>query len=127
MKAFVVEAELLQAADLEVLNQHIGTRRKPPHDLPSALGGEIGDDRALATIAGVEIRRRTLASGPDEGRAPATRIIALRAFDLDDVGAEIGQGLTDPGAGQDARELDHPDSGKRAHAFGEPFAGDSVA
>src|SRR5208337_4147698 len=107
----------LQAADLEVFDQHVRPRREPPHDLAPTFAREIGDDRALAAVAAVEISCSALAVGLDERRPPAARVVAFRALDLDDVGAEIGQCLPDPRAGQNARELDDPDSGKRAHAF----------
>jgi hypothetical protein len=42
----------------------------------------------------------------DKGRAPAPGVVARAgAFDLDDVGAEIGEQLPGPGAGQHARKL----------------------
>ncbi len=64
----------------------------------------------------MEIGRRPLALGLEERRTPAARVVALRALDLDDVGAEVGQRLPDPRARENAREFDDLDSGKRAHA-----------
>ncbi len=116
LQAPVVEAKLRKAADLEILDQHVRARREAPHDLAPALGREVGDDRALAAVAAVKIRGRPLAAGLDERRAPAAGVIAFRALDLDDVGAEVRQRLPDPGTGENARELDDADPGERAHA-----------
>src|SRR5208282_3188936 len=90
-------------------------RREPAHDLASALGGEVGDDRALAAVAAVKIGGRALAFGLDERRTPAARVVALWALGFDHVGAEVGQRLPDPRAGEDAREFDDADAGKGAH------------
>ena len=115
-EALVVEAEFLQAPDLEILDQHVRARRKAPHDLAPPLGREIGDDRAFAAVAGVEIGGRTLAFRFDERRSPGARLVALRALDLDDVGAKIGERLAGRRARQHARELDDPHPSKRARA-----------
>src|SRR6185369_11320083 len=48
-----------------------------------------------------------------EWRTPAARVIATgctvfrRLLDLDDLGAEVGKHLRRPGAGEDAREVEH--------------------
>ena len=69
-------------------------------------GAEIDGDGFLATVAAVEIGGGLLAFMLDEGRTPATGVIALGRFDLDDLGTQIGQRLPDPGACEDARKLD---------------------
>jgi hypothetical protein len=60
-----------------------------------------------------ELLPRLVAWIVDEGRAPASGVVALGALDLDHLGAEIGQGLADPRAGENARQLDHLKSGQR--------------
>jgi hypothetical protein len=35
-----------------------------------------------------------------------SRVITFRRLDLNHIGAEIGEGLPDPGAGQDASQFD---------------------
>ena len=48
-----------------------------------------------------------------EGRSPAARVVAgAGALDLDHVGAEIGQDLPRPGAGENAGEFEHAYSGQ---------------
>ena len=86
---------------------------EPAHDLAPAFGPEIGDDRAFAPVAGMEIGGGGLAAGIDEGRSPGSGLVAFRALDLDHVGAEISERLPDRGAREHPRELDHPDPGKR--------------
>jgi hypothetical protein len=50
-----------------------------------------------------------------EGRAPGPGIVAgPGAFDLDDVGAEIGEDLSGPGAGQNSGEFENAQSSQRA-------------
>ncbi len=50
----------------------------------------------------------------DEGRAPAAGVVAgALALDLDDVGAEIGEDLAGPGAGQDAGEFEDAQARQR--------------
>ena len=58
----------------------------------------------------------------DEGRAPGAGVVAgLGALHLDDVGAEVGQHLARPGAGQDAGEFEDAQTGQRTrhdHSLG---------
>jgi hypothetical protein len=50
-----------------------------------------------------------------EGRAPGAGIVAAPgAFDLDDVGAEIGEDLSGPGAGQNAGKFEDAQSSQGA-------------
>ena len=56
-----------------------------------------------------------LAVGPfDERRAPGSGVVSRSlTFDFDDVGAQIGEHLARPGAGQDAGKLENAEAGKR--------------
>jgi hypothetical protein len=48
-----------------------------------------------------------------ERRSPGSRVVTRAGpFDLDDVGAEIGQGLRAPGAREHARQVQDTDAGK---------------
>ena len=50
-----------------------------------------------------------------KGRTPAARIVAGdRPLDLDDIGAEVAQQLSGPGAGQNAGEVENTDVRERA-------------
>ena len=91
-------------------------RRQLPHDLLAFRRFEVGNHAALAAIAGMIIARPKIRAvgALDERRAPGARVIAgLRAFDLDDVGAEIGEQLPGPGAGENASKFENADAGKR--------------
>ena len=63
-EALVVEAVLRQAAELEILDQHVGARRELLDDALAFLGLEIDRDRALAAIAG------EIVGGAAGGRRP---------------------------------------------------------
>ncbi len=84
------------------------------------LGLEIDRDRAFAAIAGMVVGGRELVAvgALDERRAPAARVVARAgALDLDHVGAEIGEDLPRPGAGQNARELENTNARERSRHF----------
>ena len=129
LEALVVQPVFLQAAELEVLDQHVGCGDELSHGL-SALGRrEIERDGALAAIAGVVIGgRQVFPVVPfHEGRPPFAGIVAaLRVLHLDDVGAEVGQHLPGPGTGKDAGKLDDADALERWFGH-DVLGGSSVA
>src|SRR5690348_7112978 len=105
----VVEAELCKAANLEILDQHVRSRRELADDAASFLALEIKLDRTFAAVGGVEIGRSemTAIGRLDEGRTPAAGVVAgSLALDLHHVGAEIGENLPCPGPRQDPRKLE---------------------
>ncbi len=120
--AFVVEAEFGQAADLEVLDQNVGLGRQLADDAAAFVALEIQFDRALAAVGSMEIGRAQIAAigGFHERRAPAAGIVAgALALDLDDVGAQVGQGLPGPGTGQNTGEFEDADTRQRLRHFSE--------
>src|SRR6185503_10094276 len=113
----IVEPEPGKPAGLEVLDHHIRARRELLHDAPAVVGLEVDRDRTFAAIARVIIRGRHLRAVPalDKGRTPPARVVARAgALDLYDIGAEIGEDLPRPRAGQNARKLKNADAGKRS-------------
>ena len=57
----------------------------------------------------------------DERRAPAARVVARAgALDLHHVGAEVGEDLPRPRAGQNARKLENANTGKRSRHVMSP-------
>ena len=64
----------------------------------------------------MEIGGRALAFRLDERRSPGPRLVALRALDLDDVGAEIGERLPGGRAGEHAREFENAQAGERGRS-----------
>src|SRR5690606_3414387 len=115
LQAVIVEPVLLQAVELEVLDQHVGGGGAPAHRLRAFRRGEIDGDRALAPVGRVIIGgRQVLAVRPGyEGRTQFARVVAaVRVLDLDHVRAEVGQHLAGPRTGKDAGELDDADTGE---------------
>ena len=107
-----IEAVARHVANLEVFDQHVALRHQAP-DQRLAFGvGQIDRDRAFVAVA-AEVVGGLGGVGASavfqEGRAPAARVVATgvaiagRSFDLDHIGAEVGQGLRAPGAGEHAR------------------------
>ncbi len=114
-QAFIIETVFGEAADLEVLEQNVGLRGKPAHRLLPLCGRKVQNDRPLAAVARVKIGgiQPFVAFAFHEGRSPGPGVVSGRALDLDDVGAEIGKGLPDPGARQYAGKFEHPDALER--------------
>jgi hypothetical protein len=109
-EAFVIEPELGQAADLEILDQHVGTRGEFLDNAAAVVALEIEFDRTLAAIGAVKIGGAEMAAGGglDEWRSPGAGVIAgAFALDLDHVGAEIGEDLARPRPGEDTGKLKH--------------------
>ena len=105
---FVGEAEPVEGARPEVLDEHVRRLQEPPQDVAPRAGSlRFRVMPALAAVDGEEVD----ALAVHEGRSPAAGVVALgRLLDLDDVGAGVGQGLRAVGAGQDAREVDDADA-----------------
>ena len=121
LQPLVVQAEFLEAADLEILDHDIGVGGEPPHERAALFRVEIRLDAALAAIAAVEIGSAELFAIVrfHEGRAPLARIVALaRALDFHDVGAEVGEELAGPGSGENAGEFEDAYTGERFGHFG---------
>ncbi len=102
-EARVIEAVLLQAADLEVLHQHIALCGHF-EDQRLAFGlRHVKRDGALVAVAGGEVGglKRVVSLGIlEERRPPVARVVARAgALDLDHIGAQVGQHLGAPGAG----------------------------
>jgi hypothetical protein len=116
LQAFVVQAVLGQAAHLEVFNQDVALQRQFAHQLGAARRGDVQRHRQLVAVGGQVIRsfggvvaRLVL----QVRRPPGPRVVARAgAFDLDDLGAEVGEVLGAPGTRQDAGEIQHAYAGK---------------
>ena len=112
----IVETELLQAADLEILDQHVRARRELLDDALALGGLEIELDRTLAAVGAMEIGRRQVAAvgGRHERRAPGAGVVARAlALHLDHVGAEIGENLARPRPRQNAGKLQNAQTSQR--------------
>ncbi len=95
----VAEPEALERARLEVRDHHVRALAQPTCEL--AVGGvaEVEDDRALVAIRGMVVGGAALRI---RRRRPASRVVAVRRLDLDDVGAQVAERL------RDERAREHP-------------------
>jgi hypothetical protein len=106
----VIEAVTGQRADLEIFDDDVGLAAEIADDAPAVGRGEVDGDRLLAAIA-AEIVSGFGRVAPvrvlQKRRPPAARVVAAaRLFDLDDLGAEVGEQLRAPRAGKHARQID---------------------
>ena len=77
------------------------------------LVSEIGDNRTLPPIGGVVIGGFTFSMvALNPGWTPFAGPIAIGAFHLDHVGAEVGEDLASPRPCQDARKFEDFQPGK---------------
>src|SRR6185436_18624291 len=102
-----------EIADPEVLDQHGTACGEITHQSLAARLREIHRDRFLPAVHRQVVRRlaglmsRAVA---EPGRSPAARLVAgLRALDLDDLGAEVGEALGGPRTREGAGEVEDAD------------------
>ena len=82
------QPELFNAVGTEVFDQHVAPGEQVVAD-PAAVGvPHVEGDGPLAAVAGEEVRGER----PEKRRPPAAGVVAgTGAFELDDVGAEVGE------------------------------------
>ena len=97
------QAEALERTRPEVLDEHVGLVEEREEDV--AVGGdlEVEDDRALVAID--ELPPQALAVARVAPRQ-ATKGVAVRVLDLDDVGAEVGEVARAVRTGEHGRQID---------------------
>jgi len=100
-------------ADLEVLEHHVAMQHQLAQQGLAFAARDVDRERALAAVGRQVIGRflRIVALRiPGIWRTPGAGVVAgAGALDLDHVGAEVGQVLRAPGAGQHARQVEHAD------------------
>ncbi len=107
---FVAQAQLFRTADLEVLDHHVAARGQLAGQLQARFALQVQRDRALVAVGAVEVRGIARA----DAQAPVAGVIAAgRVFDLDDVGAEVGQRHRAHRPRQHARQVQYPHAGQR--------------
>ena len=102
-------------AGTEILQHHVGAVDQVPEDLE--VGGALRSSTDAALVAVPQHEGRALAL--DEGRRAADRI-ALRAFDLDHVGAHVGELHAAERTRQMRRQVEDHQPVERAHAIYSP-------
>ena len=115
MQRLPAEAQPLHHAGPEILQHHVGAVDQIPEDLE--IGGVLEVEPDAALVAVPQHEGRALAF--DEGRR-AAHGIALRAFDLDDVGAEIAQLHAAERARQVRRQVEDHQAVERARHVYSP-------
>ena len=118
--------------DLVVLDEDMGVLHQLA-DEGLALGlGDVAGDGALVAV-GAQVVGGFGGVGavppPQKRRTPAAGVVATgvavagRALNLDDVGAEVGQGLCAPGSGEHAGQVEYADTIQSVHAVIVAHAG----
>ena len=110
----IVQPITRHVADLEVLDNHIAMHNKLTNQRLAFGFGNVTGQRTLvaigAQVVGNLLRLRALRVF-QEGRASGPRVVAgAGAFDLDHVGAEVGERLGAPGAREHAGEVEDADA-----------------
>ena len=104
------EAEPVEHAGAEVLEQHVGAGDEPGQRLAALVGLQVEGHRLLVAVARQEVRRDRLVVGAHEGRSPATRLVAAPGgLDLDDAGAHVGEHHPAVGPGEGPGQVDDDD------------------
>ena len=93
----------------EILDDHVGDPDQLPEDLPPLLQFQVEDQALLVAVQADEIAAAVLAGLAGKG-AVFPRIVPLRRFEMDHLGAEIGQKHRRRRCGQDVAQIDDPDS-----------------
>ncbi len=113
----VVEAEPVEPADAEVLDEHVGAPQEAPQHGRAVGCLEVEPDRAL-----VAVDREVVRGGPgivrpgqsraDPWRAPRPRPVPVGRLDLDHVGPEVGEEHRAEGSREDRRAVGDADPGQ---------------
>ena len=114
LEPVVVETPLLQRADLEVLDQHVGLADQPGQHFLTGLHRHVQRDRSLVAVDAEVVRRFT----GGKRRPPAARVVARAGrFDLDHIGAHVTEHHRAQGAREDARQIKHANASQGALGF----------
>jgi len=107
------EAAAIEASGTHCLDDGVGIAHELEERLASDLGAEVENDALLAPADVQEEERDAFDDRPRH--TPA--VVTLRRFDLDDVGAEIGE-VGREVARPEHRNLDDAQAGERSRSFG---------
>ncbi len=104
------DAALLERARQEILDEDVGPRRPPAHELPSVRRPEVHGRRFLPPVHGEEVGRLPV----ERGRLPAARDVAAPGIlHLDDARAEVREEHRRERPREDAREVEDDDAVQR--------------
>ncbi len=108
-----VEAQPLQGAGPEVLDEHVGGVDEAEERVAFGRRLEVEGDRALVAPDQLPPEGDVVVGVPP-AHAPGAVTAAVGTLDLDDVGPEVPEVPRRPGAGDDGGQVEHPDVGERA-------------
>ena len=122
-QVLVAEARAIEHAAAEILDHHVALLRQFA-DHPLAFGClEVEGKAALVAVGEAELRRAVPPVVLVVGLADDAEGIEVGArFDLDHVGAEIGEHRRRVGAGRQQPEVEHADAGEGSSALCLPSA-----
>jgi hypothetical protein len=103
----VVDAQAVLHVGAVVLDHHVGVADELEEDLASLRRLQVEGHRPLVAVEVLEIRALARTAHA------LVRVDARRRFDLDHVGAEVGELLDAGRAGADAGEVEHAQAGER--------------
>ena len=111
---------LLERARQEVLDEDVGLRRPPSHELLALRRPEIHGGGFLAPVHGEEVRGLPVPRGR---LPPARNVAAARVLDLDDARPHVREEHRRDGPREDAREVEDDDAVERRSTHGSGESG----
>ncbi|MNN21727.1 hypothetical protein D3C81_1350590 [compost metagenome] len=114
---FVSQSEPLHHAGAEVLDDDVGTIDQLAHNADALGRLQVHGNRTLVAIDALEIAAVVAQRVVFTERAGEARAVAGHGFDLDDVGAVVGQDLRAERAGEHLREVDDAQAGQRTRGL----------
>jgi hypothetical protein len=115
----VAQAQLLQRASAVVLGQHVRVTNQAHQHFAALFMLQVDRDSALVPVHHEERRGHAV----DPRLAVSARVVAAgKLFDLDHVGAHVGQHHPARGSCHDLRELEHVHPGQRTCGMMCPHA-----
>ena len=115
---FIAEAQTIHHTGREVLDDNIAAGRQSFGEFDSLRFADVEGNAQLAAVDVVE-HRVLFGVGlvADDGSAQSHIVQTLAGFNLDDLGAHVGQNHAGDGAGQHPAEIQHTVAGQDAAVF----------
>jgi hypothetical protein len=114
----VTHAQPISHARAIVFDHRVAFRRQHPHEISRVVLLQIDNDAALVAIEGEETCRDAVFARD----ADPPRRVALRWLDLDNIGAQIAEGLGAERAGDHLRKIQDTEASQRSFGHDHPRA-----
>ena len=112
MQSLGGEAQSIEDARPEVLDEDVGPLHESGEDVASVVGFEVEDDRLLVAVRREVVGRDRVVLGPDEGRSPTPGVVTGVGLDLDDASTHVPQHHSRLRPGESPGEVDDEDVGE---------------